>query len=266
MKAFLGIFLALLGFVSCESTEVRDPSNVIVVEAYLYAGQPVKDVRLKRLNEVAVNEGLYINDALVTVLWRGNRYPLEQDSQEEGNYLYEGNELEVMEGEQYGLEIRYNGVLITASTRVPMRPSNVRLSSGTMFLRENDGLVQPGNNFVSLVWDNPDSANFIVTTKSVVEEEEKIPFEEGNILLTLLNIRGTLTTKEEQVVYDVNFQKYGTNQVTLMAVDSPYVEFFGGNNPEIEHLLRDPTNIENGTGIFSGIATDTSFILLIPAE
>ena len=106
-RAFLpAILLGMLA--ACgDPTFVVPGSPDPVVRAFLYAGQPVNDVRLtwtvpiNTSDTANVQVAPPINDATVVLVRNGVRYPLVKSAGDSGYYQYNGTGLIVREGDVY---------------------------------------------------------------------------------------------------------------------------------------------------------------------
>lgn len=257
---WLAIWLCLSG---CLEEETLDSQVVVIVEAYIFAGQPVNRVRLRHLNEVHNTLGEFISDAEVTIVWNKVRYPLVMDLSKRGNYLYEGNDLFIQSGETYFLEIRYRGNLLTAQTIVPKSPIDVSVSNDTLVLEELPTGVEVGKEALDMFWEEIEQAAYLIATDNDPENMDFIPFNNDSPeAQEFFNIEGIFLSDDSVTVFEVNFDKYGDNDLILMTVDSVYLDFFRQRNQLIEHFFTTKTNIDGGGGLFSSFATDTTQIFI----
>ena len=111
-------------------------SDLIVVQAYLYANEPVRDIRLTSTLPLDSEEttGFPINDAAVKLIKNDISYSLVPSAGDSGYYHYPGDDLTVNEAEVFQIEIEYGGKIITAETIVPRRPTGLTLSSSRMVI------------------------------------------------------------------------------------------------------------------------------------
>ena len=115
------MLLSVLLFISCDDENLNNiADNQFVVEAFLFAGQPVDDIRIKTTFPLSVEDdtSLPINNAQVTLIKDGARFQL-SSSDSEGNYQYTGDDLTVETGDTFELEVIANGITATATTTVP---------------------------------------------------------------------------------------------------------------------------------------------------
>ena len=157
-----------------------------MVEAFLYAGEPIDDIRIKTSFPLADAEdtSTAINDAQVTLIKENQRYDLIA-SGDEGYYHYPGNNLAVETGDLFELEVVYNGITATAQTIVPTPTTGVSLSQDTVFVprlplgQGMEAIRMTIGNFVNnsrieVNWDNPNEDLYFVIVESLTEQNDPI--------------------------------------------------------------------------------------------
>ena len=132
---FLYLTITFFLSVSCEDTLKPVPDeNLIVVRAYIYAGQPVKDIIL--MSTLALDdestEPTPVDSAEV-ILSRGNENftlepvyaydTTETDTTFSLTYHYPDSDLIVGVGDTFQLEINYMDQKLTSQTIVPAKPA-----------------------------------------------------------------------------------------------------------------------------------------------
>ena len=135
MKKYI-LLLPLLSllFFSCEEENLNNIAvNQFVVEAFIYAGEPITDIRIKSTFPLSQEEGTSapINDAEVSLIKNGQRYALVASGQE-GLYSYPKEDLSVNTNDVFQLEVVHNGITATAETRVPTPTEGLRLSEDSL--------------------------------------------------------------------------------------------------------------------------------------
>ena len=80
MKKYILFLLSIsLLFAACEEENLNNiAANQFVVEAFIFAGEPIDDIRIKSTFPLADEEDTSspINDATVTIIKDGQRFPL----------------------------------------------------------------------------------------------------------------------------------------------------------------------------------------------
>jgi len=118
MKKIFGLLIIIL--FSCDN-EIPIEDN-FVVEAFLFQGEKVDDVRIKETKLWNSEDSIdtYIGNANIKIYGNGSEYSLEYNSTE-GNYFID-DDLEIISGNTYGLEVNVDDRTATAETVVPTKP------------------------------------------------------------------------------------------------------------------------------------------------
>lgn len=124
---------------SCSNSTAIDESvsRQVVVQAYLFAGQPVGNIQLTTTFPLSSTDSIAppINDAAVALIKHDRRYEL-SNTNESGFYHYGGSDLVVNPGDVFHLEVNYRDEVITARTVVPAAPGNARISDDLLLIQE----------------------------------------------------------------------------------------------------------------------------------
>jgi hypothetical protein len=266
------IYLALALFtVSCTNDSITESENQnnLVVEAFLYAGEPVTDIRLCNTISLASNDTLSppVNDASVWLSKNGKSYQLVSDPARAGYYKYNGTDLSIEPENNFSLRIYYHGKEISATTIVPPVPKEVSISKSTLTLTSPTGFPGgPGGfgaqdtNSIYVKWSNPDSTLYYV----VVENLEASPIEisSGNFPGGM-NIMRRMTfppiPSSEFVIARRNLTYYGKHRAIVYKVNQEYADLYESRNQDSRNLNEPLTNIKNGLGVFSAFASDTVY-------
>ena len=235
--------------------------DLIVVEAFLYAHEPVTDIRLMQTIPLASEDSVAppINDATVRLIKNGVSYTL-APSGADGFYAYPGNDLAVEAGDVFRLEVEGAGQRITAETKVPPPPAGVALSDQvlelpTFGLPGSGGFGGPGqiqNNTLTVTWDNPSNLLHYVVIESLTTEEPEY------ILPEFIRDRFTgfrLVTRPTDVnFFDIRvvaLEVFGPHRAIVYRVNREYADLYENREQDSRDLNEPPTNIEGGLGVFS---------------
>ena len=159
---------------SCEDDFSAVPDeNLVVVQAYIYAGQPVKDILL--MSTLALDDESSIAtpiDSAEVILSRGNeQFKLEPvhdydtteiDTTYSLSYFSPDSNLIVNEWDTFRLEINYMDQIITSETVVPAKPDSFLSTVDTLWVPEFNRNIDyirwifADSNRIRLDWDNPD--------------------------------------------------------------------------------------------------------------
>ncbi|MEM8485061.1 MAG: DUF4249 family protein [Bacteroidota bacterium] len=257
----LCISLFVLVAIGCDSTAPDTAEDLLVVEAFLFAGEPVNDVRLKRAIPFgsADSSSVPVNDASVTLMKAGTSYPLTA-SGADGFYAYDGEDLTIETGDTFLLSIDYNGTTITATTTVPGPPQNVQLPSSEMPVPNFAGIGFGGgggnfdslSEFFTVTWDNP-AANyhFVVVTSDDPEDPDFILPDFVRDFIGDFEIISEPTTADFHDIIPVTLSWLGPHYVTVYQINQEYVDLYENREQDSRDLTEPPSNIEGGLGVFT---------------
>ncbi len=197
------IFVFLM--ISCEDDLKAVPDeNLIVVRAYIYEGQPVKDIVL--MSTLALDdestEPTPIDSAEV-ILSRGNEKFIlepvysndttETDTTFSITYHYPDSNLVVGLGDTFRLEVNYMEQKLTAETVVPIKPGSFSASIDTLWVpefnrnRDYVNWIFADSNRIQLNWDNPDQLYHYLLMDNV--EVAPTPLEkQAPLLIVILQV------------------------------------------------------------------------------
>ena len=266
------VILLLPGFFVC--TENSSPvaseeqhSKTVVVSAFLYANEPVYDIRLTTSLPLGTEETSAppINNAQVSLLKDGERYTLQASPGDSGYYHYSGDDLTIDSGDKFTLEVSYNDIVITGETTIPEPPQSVSISNDTIFIPDfsNFGPWTGGINIdtskVRLIvsWNVDGSSLFFTTLENADENAETI--ETGFRFMRGRRIISQPTTRGDYTISFMNVNEYGRHCARIYRVNQEYADLYGSRSQSSQDLNEPLTNIENGLGVFSAFNSDSVF-------
>ncbi|GAB5535374.1 MAG: hypothetical protein Rubg2KO_16230 [Rubricoccaceae bacterium] len=258
LKAPLFLFMAaLVGLSACDSG--GDPTatdDLVVVEAFLYAGEAVDDVRLTEVIPLTSEDtvAVPISDAQVALVKGGVTYPLVA-SDSAGYYHYPAADLAIEAGDVFRLEVVRADQTVTAETVVPPPPSAVTLSSDVLEV----ATIGPGDNprgvlqnTITAFWDNPAADLHYVVIQSLVTGEPEY------ILPEFFQARfagfQVITEPTDLNVFDVStraLEVLGPHRVVVYRINAEYVALYEDREQDSRDLNEPPTNVVGGLGVFS---------------
>lgn len=267
-KLFL-IGFVTANFISCEDEAVYTPDERFVVQAYLYANEPVWDITIRNAVPLTVNDsiGEPINDAIITLYKNDVAYPLVSSS-DTGTYRYPGDDLTIKTGDSFYIEAEVDGKIASAETSVPNNPVGVLMSREIIELPEitiDDGFdfaalraLRDSMRLISLeiLWDNPDNELHFVVIENAEENQESI-MPDLNGGFGMLRRRGSFrmvkrpTRESSQQINMSEIQYWGKYVVKVYRVNQEYADLYENLNQDSRDLNEPPTNIKGGLGIFS---------------
>lgn len=232
--------------------------ELLVVRAFIYAGEPVEEVELTlTLALDSESEPEPVSDAEVALTRDGVSYSLIPTSQAPGFYRYPGDDLVVEVGDVWDLEVRWSGQVVTGRSVVPEPPMGLHLSSDIMEIPELTGGPRFGRGLfgdpIVARWENPTGGYFFMTVDNLEEDPEILPTTE---LFVNRPIRFTSepVTADSMFVNPVTLTHYGAHEVTLFQVNEEYADLYEGRRQDTRDLNEPPTNIVGGLGVFSAFA------------
>lgn len=269
-KLLKNSILVLAGFSvwACEDVpEFETDDTVPVVEAFLYAGKPVEDVRITEVVSFDSDEANNELDGLdIEIHWNDDVFALENTGN--GQYTYPGDGLEIISGETYQINFLFEGASITSTTTVPPAPTGLHLSVEQLEipqvkeLSDIRDLAQSGNNNVNVGWDNPNGDYYFLVIENMETDPESIDLND------ILDYGYEYTSSPTQndfftLVPFVHYTQFGIHRIILYRVNEEYALLYETIEQDSRDLNEPFTNIDNGVGIFSGFASDTVYLDII---
>jgi hypothetical protein len=254
--------LALL-FAACESEPFAPPADeLIVVQAFLYAGEPVIDVRLSEVIPLGSTDsvGAPITDARVTLVRNGVPYLLMASPGDSGFYHYPGTDLVVSEGDQFELVVVREGTTVTANTTVPRAPASISLSSSEVVRPTFEFGQFPDFSQATLTvhWDNPGGDLYFVAYRNIEADPDSV--EDGGLFgggfqRRLGRFMSQPTSGDSLTINAMSLTHYGEHEVKVYRVNTEYAQLYESRLQDTRDLNEPATNIQNGLGVFSAFAS-----------
>lgn len=270
------LMATLLMALSCEQDQF-DPnvSETVVLEAYLYANEPIGNIKLTRLAPFVGDEdqSLAINDAEISIYWNDNNYDLIASPGDSGYYHYEGNELEIIAGNTYQIKLTYFGKEISASTTVPNPPSNLAISDSVLAIEpiyDFDDLFNQTIQELEITWDNSNGEYYYVLYENTENEPEDIdqsntsgnfPGGERPVFANFSFITSP-TNADQLTINSRGLTQYGTYSVKVYKVNQEYVDLYQTSEQDSRNFTEPLNNITNGLGIFTSFNSDSLFFTI----
>jgi hypothetical protein len=262
---FAAFCIAALG--ACDtSPTLPEPANKLVVQAYLYAGQPVTNVRLTVPLAIGADgtDGIPVNTAQVALIRRGTRYTLTASPGDSGFYHYTGADLTVTEGDVFDLEVRYGAIVATARTTVPNPPGVVMLSADSVIVPSFGGRGGFGGqlNYTPLVarWPNPSRELYYVTIESADSSAAAIGGGRGAPRRFIF----PPVAADSFTVVPFSLSYYGLHNIHVYRVNAEYAALYESRQQDTRGLNEPATNIRNGLGVFTAFSSRTLQFRAVP--
>jgi hypothetical protein len=259
-----------------------DPTFVVpgspdpVVRAFLYAGQPVNDVRLTWTVPINTSDTASaqvappINDATLVLVRNGVRYPLVKSAGDSGYYQYNGTGLVVREGDVFTLEGSVNGRALSARTVVPVRPTGARMGSSTLsiptltFGGGLGGLRPDFSSAQTLVrWTKSPGSLYFVTLENVESTPVAVDIVFPGGIRGRRRVIFAPTAADSLPINALGLPYYGRYQVYVWRVNEEYAQLYATLQQDSRDLNEPFTNVSGGLGVFTAFAADTTSVFVV---
>lgn len=269
----LVILLCLSLYISScnKDLSININSNVIVIQAYLFPGQPITNFQITNLLSFASTDTLIrpISNATVSISSNGKNYQL-QAADTDGNYTYKGTDLQIQPLNTYTLNVNYQGQIITSQTTVPLPADSVVLSdsilnvdttlfTGRGFFRGQDTLPS-----ITLKWFNNNSDYFFIKLDNLETSPEPISFGFNTTRIGRRFVSQPVQSNNSKLSIPNTIQYYGRYRILLYRVTKDYALLYENRVQDSRNLTEPLTNIHNGLGIFTAFSpSDSVFFRVI---
>lgn len=277
MKTFNKIIAVIFAVIisSCEDVPDFDQGETEpVVEAFIYEGESVDDIYLKKSVPFSVGSDIEpepINDAIITITNNGQDFVLSQVTDEPGRYSYNGTDLSINIGNSYELAFEYDDRIISSTTKIPSKPEGILVSKDLIevpeinSLQDLRGFRESFQKTIDVSWNNLDGSYFYLVIENIEDRPPSIDPTDifGDIGL---NFEFTSEPTQEglfQLRPMIHYTQYGWHKVTLYKVNEEYALLYETSNQDSRDLNEPYSNINNGLGIFSGFASQEFYFRVI---
>ncbi len=269
-----GIMFAGLMLTGCLEDEQKPVSDNFVIEAFLFAGEPVRNIKVKEIKPLIPEEQdtteRIITDATVILSEADQQYVLTFDPAT-GKYIYPGNEIDISTGDAFRLEVKAGDRVATSETIVPEKPEGVGLSENVIIIPQltlNPGLRDQiiflfSSERITLKWDNPleESYFVVIERREMVLDPllpEQVP-EEAKTLLASFRFISEPSQDSTFEIIGIALETYGRHVAKVYRVNKEYEDLFKNLEQDSRDLNEPPSNIINAIGIFTAFASDSVF-------
>lgn len=263
--AFLIASGALL-FTSCTKENLDEPTNLVVLEGFVYAGQPVEHIKLSKMVAFGGTDTIPkpINDAVVRIYWNEVAYSLVENGGDSGFYKYPNTDLQILEGNSYRIEVDYFGTTAKATTTVPGQPQSLTVSKDTLAVPKfslgpifDTSAVQDLEDSIVLSWTADPEEYFYVVINNIESDPEQIVPE---FLVNILKAFGVFSRPfqgDSYTIQGLDLTHFGDHKYTVYKVNKEYVDLFSTLDQDSRTLNEPETNVVGGLGVFSSFNGST---------
>jgi hypothetical protein len=256
------ILILTFCLVSCVDIDVNLPGAARpVVQAYLMPGHTI-EVNVKRETFfLDADTVINITDLDISIETSGQHYSLSPL----GNGKYTSSGLMVEEGGTYNLIFPYNGLQVSATTTIPLKPTGFAQSATEMEVPTiaegfEDGFPDP----IELTWSNPDGRYYLIMVE--VAQNNPVQINENNFGAPPFAFRNDPTQSSRHLLRPQQFQYYSLYRIILFEVTDDYAALYQQNGTSSINIKTPSTNVTNGLGIFTGVNSDTLHVRIIQPQ
>ncbi len=269
-KPYVALALAIVGGLAAQACTDSDPvgpdTDILVVRAFLFTGEPVADIRITTTVPLVSEDslGMPVSDATVWLERDQVRFDLIATTATPGAYHYPGSDLVIGEGEVFDLGISRGSESLSATTVVPSPPEGLIVSSDLLEVvdltagrggRGGGGGGGLGLAFGGLVvrWTNPERDLYFVAVDNLETDPEQIPAPE--FIGQARRFVSAPTPADSTTISQLSLTHLGEHRIRLYHVNQEYADLYEGRVQDSRDLNEPPSNILGGLGVFSAFAS-----------
>jgi hypothetical protein len=261
MKNYSIIFISIIVFlISCDETLEYENVNIPVVEGYLYEGESIDSIKISNIINYGSESALDFQEITnIQIEVDGIVYPLSEVKRDSNITFAADSNLIVEEGKVYDLSFNYGDENVKSSTIGISKPTGFYMSESNLYIERMDGTSMPDMSeleTIEVVWDNFYDEYFYLVIQYLEETADPV--------------RSDFDMEPEDVIeqpmvsnaYNMNARRmmfFGRYQIILFKVTQDYANMYERIENTSQSLTEPYSNIENGKGIFTSIASDTLF-------
>ena len=260
-------FIVIFSLSSCSVSETNvNVTDVVVVETYLENEKEV-NVKLSKIlpfTEDTYEVSLTIDSAEVYIENQDVYYLITPVHDKKGEYVCLDTNLKIESNETYNLFFDYNGYKVSASTTIPIKPQNAKLSTNNYYIDSDAGgfSAQSQGDPLIVSWDNPDNSYHLIVAEYL--ENTYSPINSYLPSDTYDQFRKVSTDPINDNTVNLTTRKhllfFGSYRIIIYKINEEYVSLYENISQSTLNMTEPLTNIVNGVGIFTGINSETLFL------
>lgn len=240
-----GLVITLAGCNEDDANDVNDLSNKIVVEAYVYADEPIDHVRISKIHDGGSALPVPVNVANVKIVQNGNTFQLSQVDTIPGLYVQMETE-QLLSGQgDVTLVVEYDGRQYTSQAVMPQKITGLTITDTLI-------TVYPGSEetvLSVLSWEPQAGAQYALSIRNLDSDADLIEFINQDVQSNPFYQVNTANSIE---LKGAHFLHYGTYQIYVTVVSPEYQMFYS----QFTGMSNAPSNIIGGLGIFTAFNGD----------
>lgn len=271
-KILIILIIGSTFFFSCQEDYESPDEDILVVEAYLFMGESLNHFRLSKAikyEDDNSEEQEPIKDALVKISIGNIDYYL-TSLNDSGYYSLSDTNFIIQENFECSFEFEYSGNTLSAETTVPSKPIDFSTSQSSIEVEKIEEGETPDIDveILDVTWENLDNSYYYLKIENIESDPEFV-----NYMLEEMasesdrDFSVTTTTPTTGSSFKINSMSdlfyFGTHRIVLYHINEEYVSLFENTSNSTTSISEPETNIVNGKGIFTGIATDTLYLEVI---
>jgi hypothetical protein len=257
-KYFLILAFLPLLFSSCgkELTPAILPEKVAIVESYLHTGDSTITVKVTKLLPFSADTSdatEYIGGLNIQI----NGFPLTET--DTGVYTLLLGDKRIQPGELYKLKFLYYGDTVSSTTVVPLKPVNLAISSSLIYtdrITSSSGFPSGQMSDIDLTWDNTDSSYYYVLIEYLETTRDYINYRSASQDLSTIQSISPMSTSSTRIGMR-NLYFFGSYRIVLFKINKDFVDLYQQTTSNSNNITTPVTTINNGFGVFTGMASDT---------
>jgi hypothetical protein len=237
--------LGLLAF-SCNDDNDSDDISLekqLMVEAYVYANEPVNHIKIARVHENGGSDPIPVNDANVKISQGSVTADLVLLDDEEGVYGIADSQMVFSGEEPLFLEIIYQGKTCKASTEFPPAIENLNISDNHVNLSES--LIDQFP-LTTLSWNDPNGEHTYCIFSKATDSDTTIIYPIQSASDSPLYGLHNETSVD---LYSEDFTHIGNYLLYVSIVNEEYIQMYSaGSTPDLRGA---PSNVDGAWGVFT---------------
>jgi len=261
MKKHIAYLLFLFLLTSCEKENTSNTYiDKAVVEAYLLPDTRALVHITKQIPSATTDVGQEAIDTLQVYIIHNTDTILLQHT--DSGYYQSDTSFLIQQSETYSLLFYFNGNYVSSTTAVPAVPTGFSEDITSMTIEEFDF----SNGFptspptmpdpLNLSWSNPTQEYYLLVIKNT-ETTLEATYNNTDTTRQRPVFRNQPTQGSGQQLRSQQFEYFGHHYIILYHINPEYAGLYDDAGNSTQNLRQPPTNIVNGTGIFTAISADT---------